>query len=367
MASPPEQHAHVEDQAQLFLDADRDSALGEEQHDALSTSSLRSSIFQYRQEHGRTYSSYGERGKYSWSHGQADADHVTDYVLPNDEQELDRLGQYNRLLLSPAELKKKVSCSEFSTLVLGRVAGQLNLASPLASARTDTLDNFANALQADEHPEAVVTGIDVSPVQPVFVPPNVWFEVSDVEQPWTFSYKFDLIFSRMMTGAISDWRKFVQQSFELTAPFSSRCLEVQDISFHLRSNDGSLPEGSALAQWAGYMLQASIVLGAPLDSVESVRDIMIDVGFEDVQQKAYVWPMNSWPKAPHLKRLGTWTFYDFTSSLTGISVALFTRGLGWSATELEAFLVDVRKDMQKTSIHAFWPMYVRCHHLNMNC
>lgn len=153
-----------------------------------------------------------------------------------------------------------------------------------------------------------------------------------------------------------------------------RYLEVQDISFHLRSNDRSLPEDSALAQWAGYMLQASVALGAPLDSVECVRDIMLDVGFQDVQQKAYAWPINTWPKDPHLKRLGKhfvvyygassypriglWTFHDFASSLTGISVALFTRGLGWTTTELEVFLVDVRKDMQKRSIHAFWPMYV---------
>jgi hypothetical protein len=53
---------------------------------------------------------------------------------------------------------------------------------------------------------------------------------------------------------------------------------------------------------------------------------------------------------------GAWTHENFGSSLTGISVALFTRGLGWTMQELEVFLVDVRKEMKNTRFHAYWPM-----------
>ena len=67
---------------------------------------------------------------------------------------------------------------------------------------------------ADEHSEAEVLGIDLSPIQPDFIPPNVIFEVDDAECPWTFSHKFDYIHSRGMEGTFTDWPRFFQQSFE---------------------------------------------------------------------------------------------------------------------------------------------------------
>ncbi|OCT52774.1 hypothetical protein CLCR_10205 [Cladophialophora carrionii] len=81
-------------------------------------------------------------------------------------------------------------------------------------------------------------------------------------------------------------------------------LEVQDISFRLRCDDGSLPEDSAFRRWAGCMLEASINLGCPLDSVDSVRELMIEIGFVDVEKRAYCWPMNQWPRDSRLKKIG---------------------------------------------------------------
>jgi len=46
------------------------------------------------------------------------------------------------------------------------------------------------------------------------VPPNVKFEIDDMEKPWTYTTKFDFIFSRMMTGSFSDWGVYLKQCFE---------------------------------------------------------------------------------------------------------------------------------------------------------
>jgi hypothetical protein len=46
------------------------------------------------------------------------------------------------------------------------------------------------------------------------VPPNVHFEVDDVESDWTYSQKFDLIFCRDMSAGIKDWPRFVRQCYE---------------------------------------------------------------------------------------------------------------------------------------------------------
>ncbi len=53
---------------------------------------------------------------------------------------------------------------------------------------------------------------------------------------------------------------------------------------------------------------------------------------------------------------GMWNLENFISGLSGISMRLFTYGLGWSAEEVEVFLVEVRKDMRDTKIHTWYPM-----------
>jgi len=66
----------------------------------------------------------------------------------------------------------------------------------------------------DEHPEAEVIGVDLSPIQPPFAPPNVKFEIDDLEEPWTFSRKFNYIHSRIMTMAFRDWKAYLVKCWE---------------------------------------------------------------------------------------------------------------------------------------------------------
>jgi hypothetical protein len=39
-------------------------------------------------------------------------------------------------------------------------------------------------------------------------------------------------------------------------------------------------------------------------------------------------------------------------------MAIFTRFHGWTKEDVEAFVVDVRKEMRDTKIHVYWPIYV---------
>jgi hypothetical protein len=46
------------------------------------------------------------------------------------------------------------------------------------------------------------------------VPPNVEFQIDDLEEQWTFSNKFDYIHSTMMTASFKDWDNFLRQCYE---------------------------------------------------------------------------------------------------------------------------------------------------------
>ncbi|KAM6505944.1 hypothetical protein FSOLCH5_014121 [Fusarium solani] len=163
---------------------DHDSAL-----DGISAfseiASLASSIVKYRVENGRTYHAYK----------------AGSYILPNDDQENDRLDQQHHLALltlngqlfiSPVGKDKKMK----RVLDVGCGTGIWSM-------------DFA-----DEHPEAEVLGVDLSPIQPTFVPPNVSFFVDDVEEEWTYASPFDFIYLRAMTGSIRNWPKFFIQAYQ---------------------------------------------------------------------------------------------------------------------------------------------------------
>jgi hypothetical protein len=118
----------------------------------------------------------------------------------------------------------------------------------------------------------------------------------------------------------------------------------------------SYPPNSALEKWGKLIVTAAAALGRSADSALLYQTQMEAVGFVDIVEKRYKWPSNGWPKDKKIKELGLWNYANMGESVSGISMALFTRGLGWSVEELELFLVDVRKEMKNTKIHAYWDM-----------
>lgn len=66
----------------------------------------------------------------------------------------------------------------------------------------------------DQYPEAEITGIDLSPIQPDFIPPNVQFLVDDAEAEWLYpDDSIDYIHFRHMAAFIKDWPKVLSQAY----------------------------------------------------------------------------------------------------------------------------------------------------------
>ncbi|EHL01606.1 putative glutathione S-transferase GSTF2 [Glarea lozoyensis 74030] len=130
-------------------------------------------------------------------------------------------------------------------------------------------------------------------------------------------------------------------------------IEHSDVTFPCGCDDGTLPEDSALKKWGEMVLSASQKIGRPLDSAIRYKQEMEEAGFVDIVEYVDLWPINKWPKDPKYKELGLWNNENLVGGLSGLSMALFTRVHNWSTQELEAFLVDVRKDMKNTKIHSY--------------
>ena len=121
--------------------------------------------------------------------------------MPNDDAEQDRMSMQHRAMFLAA-------------------GGDL-LYAPVAESPQNVLDlgtgiGIWSIDMADKYPEAQVIGVDLSPIQPNWVPPNVKFEIDDVEDTWTWPEDhFDIIFSQfMLSGSISKIGKYFRQAFK---------------------------------------------------------------------------------------------------------------------------------------------------------
>lgn len=151
---------------------------------SLVTESVRSSIYDYKFENGRRYHAYKEGS----------------YFMPNDEPEQDRMLMQHRA----------------GFLALGKRNYFAPLSNPQHILELGTGTGIWAVEMADKFPDANVIGVDLSPIQPNWNPPNLKFEIDDVEAEWTYPENhFDLIFSKiMLAGSISDYRKYFQQAYK---------------------------------------------------------------------------------------------------------------------------------------------------------
>lgn len=59
-------------------------------------------------------------------------------------------------------------------------------------------------LVAEKFPSARVTGVDLSPIQPHWLPPNVDFIVDDIEDEWMHANDFDFAHFRFVSTFLRD-------------------------------------------------------------------------------------------------------------------------------------------------------------------
>ncbi|KAH7130968.1 S-adenosyl-L-methionine-dependent methyltransferase [Dactylonectria macrodidyma] len=307
-------------------DEERENGSELESDTASSTQSISSSILDYRKENGRTYHRYKD-GK---------------YCMPNDEVENERLDLQHHLFLLTFDNALGLSPPNKPDAKVKRV---LDLGTGTGIWAID---------YADEHPEATVIGIDLSPSQPAFVPPNVRFIVDDLDEEWNYSTPFDYIHSRMMNMSIKDWKDYIQKIYDNLEP--GGFAEMQEVASSMASDDGTLTSETQLHKWCVLLNDGVSKMGRPMVSPQHIKDLMIEVGFENVVDTHFKWPSNRWPKDPKMKTLGHWSNVNTSFALEGAALAPLTRVQGWTREEVGIFVAGARADLNNPSIHAYWPI-----------
>ncbi|KAJ0366116.1 hypothetical protein COL154_004030 [Colletotrichum chrysophilum] len=157
---------------------------------------------------------------------------------------------------------------------------------------------------------------------------------------------------RGMAGAFANVPAIIQKVYDNLTP--GGWYEVGDLVLPLGCDDGTVSKDSALWKWHDAVYQASKQMGRPIDSPTVYIDAMKATGFVDVKLHEFKWPLNSWPKDPHLQVLGDWQFHNLSMGLEAISLALLTRVMGWTKEEVFALCALARKELRSLKIHAYW-------------
>lgn len=118
---------------------------------------------------------------------------------------------------------------------------------------------------------------------------------------------------------------------------------------------GDPPTESSLYKWFQIITEGAANLGRPWTNVVHYKRWMEEIGFEDVTEKKFYWPVNAWAKGKYYKQLSIIAQADFLSALEGLSLKVMG-SMGWSAEEVQVLLVEVRKDIKDTNIHCYCPM-----------
>ena len=209
---------------------------------------------------------------------------------------------------------------------------------------------------AHAYPSAEVIGTDISPVQPVNVPPNCRFYVEDFDTDWNFDGPFDFIHGRMIAIAMRDWAQVLQQAYANLHP--GGWIELQDLSFPFRCDDGTAPPESAVMRWSACMLEAAGRQGIDLTASTRFPNMLNAAGFVDVHIETHPWPLNRWPRDPLLKEIGVYVCEDIVQGLQGFSVSFFTRGLGWTTDRIDQLGAETARAVTNPSHHIYVPISV---------
>ncbi|KAK4157009.1 hypothetical protein C8A00DRAFT_30102 [Chaetomidium leptoderma] len=321
--------AQAED-GSIVVDSDElgtDDGYGTDSNTTASTS-LAESVRDYIYENGRRYHRFRE-GRYNF---------------PNDDVEQQREDMKHAMV--------KMLCG-----------GQLFFA-PIGDQPHEILDvGTGTGIWAiemgDLFPNANVLGIDLSPIQPEWVPPNVRFMVDDVESPWLHPRNyFDYIHSRHTVMAIKDWPKLMRRTLEHLRP--GGWFEMQEAHHMPISANKSMPADHPVAQYWSLIHEGLGNLGVNFHAAADGRLAaqMRDCGFVNVTERVLQIPIGTWAKNKVLKTVGLYWRTILSDGIQAIALGPLTRGCGWTREQVELFLIEVRKGYGDNSMLAYMPLHI---------
>ncbi|RYP44278.1 hypothetical protein DL768_009248 [Monosporascus sp. mg162] len=181
-------------------------------------------------------------------------------------------------------------------------------------------------------------------------PPNVSFEICDAEDEWSFSQKFDFIHMRAIVTCFMDPKAVFAQAYEALEP--GGWIELRDpiMPFQYLTPP---PENCALKEWGDKIIEAAARIGRHWTNAQYYSQWLHELGCVNIVDMREHVGLNPWMKGSRNKQLAMLLGNDMSNGLESMSMALFTRVLGWEPERVYELLERVRQDMVDPKIRAY--------------
>ncbi|KAF8525681.1 S-adenosyl-L-methionine-dependent methyltransferase [Trichophaea hybrida] len=289
-----------------------------------STESLSSSIHEYIFENGRRYHTYYGANK---------------SIIPADELEKDRLDITH----------------EIFRLTLDGKLHRAPLKDPHRILDVGTGTGIWAIDMADEYPQAEVIGIDLTPIQPAWLPPNCRFELDDADREWTYKPgSFDFIHFRNVGQGIQDWPKALSEAYRCMQP--GAFIEIADSGAMVYSDDGTLSD--VCKHYFDLLNVAMNKINRLPMQAGLQKDRLEKAGFVDIDAVAIKEPWGPWAKEKRLKRIGLMNLLQSQTAFHAYGYAAFTRILGMDSEEADKLCHDAYQSTLSKNSHMYYFHYV---------
>lgn len=205
---------------------------------------------------------------------------------------------------------------------------------------------------ADTYESSVVTGVDVAPVQGIWVPSNCVFEVLDIEDEWLFKdASFDFIHARELLMSIRNWDGLFRQVLKHLRP--GGWFEIGGSYPRPVSDDGTLAPDASLVEMSELFFRMGEKMGTPMDAPLRWRAQLERAGFVDVKETVFVIPQGPWAKDKTLKKVGAFEHHSLMTGFEAYLMRGYTAILGGKPEELTVMLTQTRKELQNPKVHSY--------------
>ncbi|KAH8896217.1 S-adenosyl-L-methionine-dependent methyltransferase [Thozetella sp. PMI_491] len=318
LEDPAEDTIAVADEA----NAEDDDEFEAEPFDAVSnaSTSIKSSLLEHSFENGRRYHKY-RNGR---------------YPIPNDDVEQNRDDMKHAMMLELTD-------------------GQLFFA-PIGDNPQKIIDLGTGtgiwAIDvADKFPSAEVLGVDLSPIQPTWVPPNCKFLVDDIEDEWMNGDNWDFVHMRCISPWLKDTSKLLKTAYQNLKP--GAWIEIQEFDGRVNCDDGTIAPDAPLKRFYDLIPIAMAKFGTTFNAGENLREPLENAGFVNVNCKVLKVPFGPWPRNKTMRLIAHYCLLMMVDLMSAMAVKPFKKLETLNEVEIELLLAAAKKGIVDPKQHGY--------------